>query len=327
VAGLLWFTIKVWMFIFFFVWLRGSLPRVRYDQFMKFGWKLMIPAALAWVVAVALIRAAQVGYFGDSQWATVITVVVIAAVVIAALLLWDRRSAAAREATLEARTSPAEIDPFADGYPVPPLPGQRIVEPRTAVGAADPVSVSAGATDDDTHDHPGGHPWLRPRTARKSPAARTSRAATRPTTRRCKARMHPRPAQGGFFADPSRPWRASGSPSARCSRRSSPRSTPRRSDRRSRASTAGTSSTGMAGRSGEVHRLRAVRLGVPGRRDLRRGRGQHRGGALLPGGALRPRLPDQLPALHLLRLCIEACPTRALTMTNEYELADTTART
>ncbi len=88
--GLLWFTIKMWLFIFFYVWLRGSLPRVRYDQFMKLGWKLMIPASLAWVVAVALIRAAQVGYFGDSRWATVITVVVIAAFVIAGLLVWDR---------------------------------------------------------------------------------------------------------------------------------------------------------------------------------------------------------------------------------------------
>ena len=55
------------------------------------------------------------------------------------------------------------------------------------------------------------------------------------------------------------------------------------------------------GRPGEVRRLRAVRLGLPRRRDLRRGRGQHRGGALLPGRALRPRLPDQLRALHPVR--------------------------
>jgi NADH-quinone oxidoreductase subunit H len=150
--GLLWFTLKMWLFIFFYVWLRGSLPRVRYDQFMKFGWKLMIPASLAWVIAVALIRAAQVGYFGDSPWATVITVGVIAALVIAGLLLWDRRSTKAKEALVESRRPPAEIDPFAGGYPVPPLPGQRLVEPRTAVAAAEPVTVGAGTTDDDPHD-------------------------------------------------------------------------------------------------------------------------------------------------------------------------------
>ena len=57
----------------------------------------------------------------------------------------------------------------------------------------------------------------------------------------------------------------------------------------------------LARRSREVHRLRAVRVGLPGRRDLRRGRVQHRRRALQPRRALRPRLPDQLPALHPVR--------------------------
>ena len=54
---LIWFFGKVLFFIFIFIWLRGSLPRLRYDQFMAFGWKRLIPVSLVWIVAVATIRA------------------------------------------------------------------------------------------------------------------------------------------------------------------------------------------------------------------------------------------------------------------------------
>ena len=53
----LWFIGKVLFFIFIFIWLRGTLPRLRYDQFMAFGWKRLIPVSLVWIVAVATIRA------------------------------------------------------------------------------------------------------------------------------------------------------------------------------------------------------------------------------------------------------------------------------
>ena len=52
---LLWFTAKVMLGIFMFVWLRGTLPRLRYDQFMRFGWKVLIPVALAWVAVTAVV--------------------------------------------------------------------------------------------------------------------------------------------------------------------------------------------------------------------------------------------------------------------------------
>jgi NADH-quinone oxidoreductase subunit H len=52
----LWFTLKVFACLFFFIWLRGTLPRMRYDQFMQFGWKVLVPAALAWIVVLSGIR-------------------------------------------------------------------------------------------------------------------------------------------------------------------------------------------------------------------------------------------------------------------------------
>ena len=127
--GLLWFFLKLWSFMFFFVWLRGALPRTRYDQFMHFGWKFLIPVTIGWVVAVAFIRGSELGYFGNSTVAgrhtsTYIIVGVLALLVLAATWVWEGRAAA--KAAARVPQVPDVLDPYAGGYPVPPLPGQRL---------------------------------------------------------------------------------------------------------------------------------------------------------------------------------------------------------
>jgi len=55
-SGLIWFIIKVYSFIFFFFWIRATLPRYRYDQLMSLGWKIFIPLALANVIITGFLR-------------------------------------------------------------------------------------------------------------------------------------------------------------------------------------------------------------------------------------------------------------------------------
>jgi NADH-quinone oxidoreductase subunit H len=61
VLPLLWFSLKVLGFLFLYVWIRGTLPRFRYDQLMAFGWKFLVPVALGNLVATSFILALQYG--------------------------------------------------------------------------------------------------------------------------------------------------------------------------------------------------------------------------------------------------------------------------
>ena len=117
----LWFTIKLFLFIFVFIWLRGTLPRLRYDQFMRLGWKVLIPVALGWLLLVATVRALNTEYDFDAR-EVLIYGGIAAAVVIGLTFVWDLVAARSEPAEEE----PAEFDPLAGGHPVPPMPGQKV---------------------------------------------------------------------------------------------------------------------------------------------------------------------------------------------------------
>lgn len=53
IPGVVWFILKICFFLFIFIWVRGTLPRYRYDQLMRLGWKVFLPVSLAWVVLTA----------------------------------------------------------------------------------------------------------------------------------------------------------------------------------------------------------------------------------------------------------------------------------
>ena len=49
-----WFVAKIFAFLFLYIWVRGTLPRFRYDQLMAFGWKFLLPLALVNLIATAI---------------------------------------------------------------------------------------------------------------------------------------------------------------------------------------------------------------------------------------------------------------------------------
>ncbi len=128
---MLWFLMKVAVFIFVFIWLRGTLPRLRYDQFMRFGWKVLIPISIAWVIVVGVTRY-LLGPDGSDVLAVLVAFGFAAFLLIIASYVAQIRRDKRAEAAEAAEASFVEpVDPFAGGHPVPPMPGQELLEPST----------------------------------------------------------------------------------------------------------------------------------------------------------------------------------------------------
>lgn len=120
---LLWFLVKVVLAVFVFVWLRGTLPRLRYDQFMKLGWKVLIPLALAWIVLLGAARIWQQAELTTSE--RVYIGVGVLVLVLLAVAFWPGRRRPSTPGLEEQIASRPE-----GSFPVPPLDLEVPPSPR-----------------------------------------------------------------------------------------------------------------------------------------------------------------------------------------------------
>jgi NADH-quinone oxidoreductase subunit H len=144
----LWFLIKVFILLFCYIWLRGSLPRVRYDQLMAIGWKVLIPVSIVWILLIATVRAWRLDSHSTAPY------VVFGFVIVLILILawaWDN---AAQQRAIKYSAPPAGAEDFITGeagatesaFPVPPLD----LPHYHGVGLDAGVGIEAGASPSDT---------------------------------------------------------------------------------------------------------------------------------------------------------------------------------
>jgi NADH-quinone oxidoreductase subunit H len=146
---LLWFVIKVILGIFVFIWLRGTLPRFRYDQFMGFGWKVLVPVALVWILFIGTFSVLRSEGRTTGQL-LLYGVLPLFAIVILVTLFWPEGRADEEEYADEAEQPPPRRGvPGGGAFPVPPM--DLSIPPSPRLRPREPVST-VRATDADVID-------------------------------------------------------------------------------------------------------------------------------------------------------------------------------
>jgi NADH-quinone oxidoreductase subunit H len=133
---LLWWLGKVLILLFGFIWLRATLPRMRYDQFMRFGWKVLIPVNLVWILFLAGVRVANNELSTRDRW------LVIGGVVIAVLLVAMLWPAATKPPQRSIEEQLAARPP--GSFPVPPMDLQVPPSPRARRAVAERAPATVG---------------------------------------------------------------------------------------------------------------------------------------------------------------------------------------
>ena len=154
---MLWFIGKVWAVMFFMIWTRGTLVRIRYDHFMKLGWKVLIPVSLVWLVLVAVVRAFRT-FSGASVQALLLPLAGAFCLIMLGLFLipdkgdeeefYDEYDEDDTEDDVEIMNDDGHVS-FLEGFPVPSLPGQSLPpspRARRAALAVDLEDSEGGAS-------------------------------------------------------------------------------------------------------------------------------------------------------------------------------------
>jgi NADH-quinone oxidoreductase subunit H len=140
---MLWFIGKTLAFLFVFIWLRATLPRFRYDQFMRVGWKGLVPVSLLWILMIFAIRTWRTSG-GNHTATTVVAIAVVAvAAIIVAFLVPDQR-----------KQELPDIEPASD-YPLPPMDLVVPANPRRRLRSGDSDSGGDSGEPERTDDSTG----------------------------------------------------------------------------------------------------------------------------------------------------------------------------